>query len=249
MSAGLPLPKQVFGHGFLLSRGEKMSKSVGNVVDPLELADAFGVDQLRYFLLREVTLRPGRQLQRRGDRQPRQCRPRQQLRQSRPAHFVVHRQELRRHAAAAEGRAMPPTTTLLATGRRAVTRTDMPAPVRGISRCRRASRRGCKAVFACNQYIDAQAPWALRKTDPERMIAVLAHALRGDPRPRDRDRAGHPELGGAGCSTRWAFRRTSASYRRARATTGSYARLAASDFRLAPPDADLPAAGDRPRSV
>src|SRR3954470_20066544 len=55
MSAGIALPKQVFGHGFLLSRGEKMSKSVGNVVDPLDLVRAFGVDQLRYFLLREVT--------------------------------------------------------------------------------------------------------------------------------------------------------------------------------------------------
>src|SRR3546814_4367616 len=55
MSAGLPLPGKVFGHGFLLNRGEKMSKSVGNVADPLELAAAFGVDQLRYFLLREVS--------------------------------------------------------------------------------------------------------------------------------------------------------------------------------------------------
>src|SRR5690606_5648540 len=55
MSAGLPLPKQVFGHGFLLHRGEKMSKSLGNVVDPNDLIAAFGVDQLRYFLLREVT--------------------------------------------------------------------------------------------------------------------------------------------------------------------------------------------------
>ena len=54
MSAGLPLPKQVFGHGFLLNRGEKMSKSIGNVVDPMELAQHFGVDQLRYFLLADV---------------------------------------------------------------------------------------------------------------------------------------------------------------------------------------------------
>jgi len=53
-SAGLAIPKKVFGHGFLLHRGEKMSKSLGNVVDPLELADRFGVDALRYFLLREV---------------------------------------------------------------------------------------------------------------------------------------------------------------------------------------------------
>src|SRR3990170_4565306 len=55
MSAGIELPRQGYGHGFLLVRGEKMSKSVGNVVDPLALADTFGVDQLRYFLMREVT--------------------------------------------------------------------------------------------------------------------------------------------------------------------------------------------------
>jgi methionyl-tRNA synthetase len=54
MSAGIELPRQIFSHGFLFNRGEKMSKSVGNVVDPFALADAYGVDQLRYFLLREV---------------------------------------------------------------------------------------------------------------------------------------------------------------------------------------------------
>jgi methionyl-tRNA synthetase len=54
MSAGVALPKRVFGHGFLYNRGEKMSKSVGNVVDPFVLAGDYGVDQLRYFLLREV---------------------------------------------------------------------------------------------------------------------------------------------------------------------------------------------------
>jgi methionyl-tRNA synthetase len=55
MSAKLALPKQVFGHGFLLNRGEKMSKSVGNVTDPMELVERFGIDALRYFLLREVS--------------------------------------------------------------------------------------------------------------------------------------------------------------------------------------------------
>ena len=54
MSAGLPLPRRVFGHGFLFSRGEKMSKSVGNVVDPFSLVEHYGVDQTRYFFLREV---------------------------------------------------------------------------------------------------------------------------------------------------------------------------------------------------
>src|SRR3954465_12476183 len=54
MSAGLELPRRVYGHGFLFNRGEKMSKSVGNVVDPFALAEAYGVDPLRFFLLREV---------------------------------------------------------------------------------------------------------------------------------------------------------------------------------------------------
>jgi methionyl-tRNA synthetase len=53
-SAGIAPPKRVFGHGFLYNRGEKMSKSVGNVVDPFVLVKDYGVDQLRYFLLREV---------------------------------------------------------------------------------------------------------------------------------------------------------------------------------------------------
>jgi methionyl-tRNA synthetase len=54
MSAGIELPHKVFVHGFVLNKGEKMSKSVGNVIDPMALVDAFGVDQVRYFFLREV---------------------------------------------------------------------------------------------------------------------------------------------------------------------------------------------------
>ena len=54
MSAGVPVQKRVYAHGFLFNRGEKMSKSVGNVVDPFNLAKQYGVDQVRYFFLREV---------------------------------------------------------------------------------------------------------------------------------------------------------------------------------------------------
>jgi methionyl-tRNA synthetase len=54
MSARVALPRQIVVHGFLFNRGEKMSKSVGNVIDPLALARHYGADQLRYFLLREV---------------------------------------------------------------------------------------------------------------------------------------------------------------------------------------------------
>jgi len=54
MSAGVAVPRRIFSHGFLFNRGEKMSKSVGNVIDPFDLAKAYGVDPLRYFFLREV---------------------------------------------------------------------------------------------------------------------------------------------------------------------------------------------------
>jgi methionyl-tRNA synthetase len=54
MSAGLAVPRRIFSHGFLFNRGEKMSKSVGNVIDPFALVEAYGVDPLRYFFLREV---------------------------------------------------------------------------------------------------------------------------------------------------------------------------------------------------
>ena len=54
MSAGIPLPKRIFSHGWWTNEGEKMSKSLGNVIDPLDLVNKFGVDYTRYFLMREV---------------------------------------------------------------------------------------------------------------------------------------------------------------------------------------------------
>jgi methionyl-tRNA synthetase len=54
MAAGLPLPKQILGHGWLLLEGGKMSKSKGNIIDPLLLIDKYGVDAVRYYLLSEL---------------------------------------------------------------------------------------------------------------------------------------------------------------------------------------------------
>ena len=56
MALDLPLPEKVYGHGWLIVEGDKMSKSKGNVIDPVALIEEFGADQLRYFLLRDVTL-------------------------------------------------------------------------------------------------------------------------------------------------------------------------------------------------
>ena len=56
MAAKVPLPLKVFGHGWILSDEKKMSKSLGNILDPLEIIDKYGIDQLRYYLLKEVSL-------------------------------------------------------------------------------------------------------------------------------------------------------------------------------------------------
>jgi methionyl-tRNA synthetase len=169
MSAGIALPKQVYGHGFLLSRGEKMSKSVGNVVDPMVLADKFGVDALRYFLLREVTFGQDGTYS---------------------AEAIVNRANA--ELANSFGNLAQRTLSMIVKNLDGI----LPAPgeagediellelVRKIANQevpeafdRFAFSVGIdawiRAVFACNAYIDAQAPWALRKPDPKRMAAVL----------------------------------------------------------------------------
>ena len=170
MSAGLPLPKQIFGHGFLLSRGEKMSKSLGNVVDPMELAETFGVDALRYFLLREVSFGQDG---------------------SYSAEAIVTR--VNADLANSFGNLAQRTLSLIfknCDGRlptvqepneddialleavgTAVTET-IPGHF-GELAMSQAMDSWMKAVFGCNAYVDIQAPWALKKTDPERMETVL----------------------------------------------------------------------------
>ena len=56
MAANLPLPKRIFGHGWILSDEKKMSKSLGNILDPIDIIKKFGIDQLRYYLIKEVSL-------------------------------------------------------------------------------------------------------------------------------------------------------------------------------------------------
>jgi methionyl-tRNA synthetase len=171
MSAGIELPRQVFGHGFLLHRGEKMSKSLGNVVDPLELADAFGVDQLRYFLVGEVTFGQDGSYSAEAIINPSERRSRQQLRQSRAAHLVFIAKNCGESWPREGGRRTA--NWLWSRG----TQVEIPR-LWGDLALSQGIEAWLRAVFACNQYIDAQAPWTLRKTDPDRMTAVLATLYR-----------------------------------------------------------------------
>ena len=56
LAANLPIPKRIFGHGWILSDEKKMSKSLGNILDPIEIINKYGIDQLRYYLIKEVSL-------------------------------------------------------------------------------------------------------------------------------------------------------------------------------------------------
>ena len=56
MAAKIPLPKRIYGHGWILSDEKKMSKSLGNILDPLDIINKYGIDQLRYYLIKEVSL-------------------------------------------------------------------------------------------------------------------------------------------------------------------------------------------------
>ena len=170
MSAGLPLPRQVFGHGFLLHRGEKMSKSVGNVVDPGVLADAFGVDQLRYFLLREVTFGQDGSY----SAEAIVTRVNADLANSfgnlaqRTLSFIAKNCD---GVLPVGGKGDPADEELLALVSEA-TQQELPRLFADLA-LSQGIEAWLRAVFACNQYIDTQAPWTLRKTDPDRMIAVL----------------------------------------------------------------------------
>jgi methionyl-tRNA synthetase len=170
MSAGLPVPKSVFGHGFLLNRGEKMSKSTGNVVDPVALAERYGVDALRYFLLREVSFGQDGS----WSEEAIVTRVNAELANSfgnlaqRVLSFVAKNvPDLSVDVVLAPG------DSVLLDQVRVACRDELPAAFEELN-FSAGIEAWLRAVFACNQYVDAQAPWTLRKTDPERMRVVLA---------------------------------------------------------------------------
>jgi len=171
MSAGIALPREIFGHGFLLNRGEKMSKSVGNVVDPIDWAERFGVDALRYYLLREVTFGQDGSY----SEESLVTRINADLANSfgnlaqRTLSFIAKNCD---GVLPEAGKGDPVDAELLETVA-AATRVEVPEAFGDLA-LSHGIEAWLRAVFACNQYIDAQAPWALRKSDPERMKAVLA---------------------------------------------------------------------------
>ncbi|BCH54302.1 methionine--tRNA ligase [Agrobacterium vitis] len=169
MSAGLPLPKRVYAHGFLLNKGEKMSKSVGNVVDPVNLVNHFGLDQVRFFFLREVSF-------------------------GQDGSYSEEGIATRINADLANGIGNLASRSLSMIAKNLDGKVPQPGPLteadeailavaeEAIAICREEMSRQQihKAVGAimnivneADRYFAAQAPWVLRKTDVPRMETVL----------------------------------------------------------------------------
>jgi methionyl-tRNA synthetase len=171
MAAGLPPPKRVFAHGWWTNEGQKISKSMGNVIDPLALVEEFGLDPVRYFLLREVPFGQD------GD-------------------FARAALVNRTNGELADVLGNLANRTLALIQRNCEARlpplaeagpedAELFAPLAGLPHIvsghldRQEFHLALEAIFAAtragNGYITTQAPWALKKTDPSRMAVVLRH--------------------------------------------------------------------------
>lgn len=169
MSAGLALPKRVFAHGFLFNRGEKMSKSVGNVVDPFALAERYGIDAMRYYFLREVSFGQD------GSYSHEAIVNRINADLANDLGNLAQRSlsMVNKHCGAkvpqpgpltAEDEAMLAAADAMGTAaRKAMDEQALHAMLGAV----------WQVVSDANRYFAGQEPWTLRKTDPDRMATVL----------------------------------------------------------------------------
>jgi methionyl-tRNA synthetase len=170
MSAGLDLPTKIFGHGFLTVRGEKMSKSVGNVIDPFVIAQRYGADVLRYVFMRDVSWGGD------GSYSDEAIVTRANADLSNSFGNLAQRTL---SFAAKNLNVLPTLPAVLAPEDQnfldSLTNDlqEMLQKMRDLSPSL-ALEAWLRAVFTCNAYIDKQAPWRLRKTEPERCDAVMA---------------------------------------------------------------------------
>ena len=171
MAADLPLPKRVFAHGWWTNEGEKISKSLGNVIDPLQLVNDYGLDQTRYFLMREVPF--GRD----GDF------VREQMIQRINSDLANDIGNLAQRTLSLvfknlDGQLPAFPAKLQPEDKELIEATDNLLVVVRAEMDKQAFHEALRLIWEviakANRYIDQAAPWALKKTDPARMAEVLA---------------------------------------------------------------------------
>ena len=178
MAAGLPLPKRVFAHGWWTNEGEKISKSLGNVIDPNLLAEEFGLDQTRYFLMREVPFGNDGDFSRRAMIHRMNGDLANDLGNLSQRVLSMIFKNCSGVMPALPATAAPEDSALLDAA------DAMLGKVRAhmdLQSFHEALRCIWEVVSDANKYVDTTAPWGLKKTDPVRMgevLAVLAETIR-----------------------------------------------------------------------
>jgi methionyl-tRNA synthetase len=169
MAAGLPVPRRVFAGGWWTVEGEKMSKSVGNVIDPRTLVDEFGVDPLRFFLLREMPFGND------GDFNRRALIGRMNSELANDLGNLAQRSLslIAKNCGGILPASAPPTDDDAELLAQAAALPGLLRPRLERQAFHEALEEVWKVIRAANAYIDRQAPWVLRRTDPARMAAVL----------------------------------------------------------------------------
>ena len=177
MSAGLTAPKRVFAHGWWTNEGQKMSKSLNNAIDPVELVSSYGLDPVRYFLLREVPFGND------GDFQRRALIGR--LNSDLANAYGNLCQRVLSIIAKSCSETVPAKGTLVAADTAMLDRARALLAVVRTEIDEQAFHRALTAIWEliaeANRYVDAQAPWALAKIDPARrdtVLWVLAETIR-----------------------------------------------------------------------
>jgi len=169
MSAGIALPRRVFAHGFLYNRGEKMSKSVGNVVDPFDLVRGYGVDPVRYFFLREASFGQD------GSYSHEAIVARMNADLANDLGNLAQR-SLSMIAKNCGG-SLPAPGELTDADRAIIAAADGLYPLAREAMDRQAIKHYLDAVWAvvadANRYFAAEEPWAKKKSDPKRMETIL----------------------------------------------------------------------------
>ncbi|HEY3917720.1 MAG TPA: methionine--tRNA ligase [Stellaceae bacterium] len=169
MSAKLAVPKRVFGHGFIYSRGEKMSKSVGNVIAPDDLIATYGLDQIRYFLLREAAFGQDANISHEAVVQ--------RMNSDLANDFGNLAQRVLSFVNKNAGGEVPKPAALAAADDALLKAARGLLPVLRAEFAEQGFHRALEALWQvigdANRYVDEQAPWNLRKSDPARMNTVL----------------------------------------------------------------------------
>ncbi len=169
MAAGLATPRRVFAHGWWTNEGQKISKSLGNVIDPVALVERYGRDPVRYFLLREVPFGLD------GDFSHRAMVQRQNDDLANDVGNLVQRvlSMISRNCAAR----VPQPGDLAEADRKLLEAAEGLLPALRVHMTEQAFHKAIESLWhvigLANRYVDEQAPWALRKTDPARMATVL----------------------------------------------------------------------------